>query len=308
MTDIQKPFIKWVGGKTQIINDIISRFPTEMNNYHELFLGGGSVLLALLSYQRQGKIRVREAIYAYDINNKLINLFKNVQNNHEQLYGYIKEYVGEYDSIAGNVINRKPNTIEEAKTSKESYYYWMRKKYNQLDIDEHSIEHSALFMIINKTCFRGIYREGPNGYNVPYGHPAKTPQIITLEQLRDISILIKDVKFIHSDFSDAIKNVTEGDFVYLDPPYAPENSTSFVGYSVDGFSLNRHVELFAEIKKLKTKFVMSNAKVALVTEAFKDEGEDGNGCVVYNTIDIKARRAINSKKPESVTTEVIIYN
>jgi DNA adenine methylase len=308
MTDIQKPFIKWVGGKTQIINDIISRFPTEMNNYHELFLGGGSVLLALLSYQRQGKIKVREAIYAYDINNKLINLFKNVQNNHEQLYGYIKEYVGEYDSIAGNVINRKPNTIEEAKTSKESYYYWMRKKYNQLDIDEHSIEHSALFMIINKTCFRGIYREGPNGYNVPYGHPAKTPQIITLEQLRDISILIKDVKFIHSDFSDAIKNVTEGDFVYLDPPYAPENSTSFVGYSVDGFSLNRHVELFAEIKKLKTKFVMSNAKVALVTEAFKDEGEDGNGCVVYNTIDIKARRAINSKKPESVTTEVIIYN
>jgi DNA adenine methylase len=304
MTDIQKPFIKWVGGKTQIINDIISRFPTEMNNYHELFLGGGSVLLALLSLQKQNKIRIDNKIYAYDINNKLINLYKNIQNNHTVLYEYIKQYIDEYDSIEGiegiegDVINRKPNNIEEAKTSKESYYYWMRKKYNELSIDTDSAEHAALFMVINKTCFRGIYREGPNGYNVPYGHYTKTPQVITEIQLNDISSLIKDVKFIHSDFSDSIKNVTEGDFVYLDPPYAPENNTSFVGYNADGFGLNKHIELFEEIKKLKTKFVMSNSKVDLVTEAFKD----------YNSIDIIARRAINSKKPQSVTTEVIIYN
>jgi DNA adenine methylase len=301
MTDIQKPFIKWVGGKTQIINDIISRFPTEMNNYHELFLGGGSVLLALLSLQKQNKIKIDNEIYAYDINNKLINLYKNIQNNHTVLYEYIKQYIDEYDSIEGiegDVINRKPNNIEEAKTSKESYYYWMRKKYNELSIDTDSAEHAALFMVINKTCFRGIYREGPNGYNVPYGHYTKTPQVITEIQLNEISNLIKDVKFIHSDFRNSIKNVTEGDFVYLDPPYAPENNTSFVGYNADGFGLNKHIELFEEIKKLKTKFVMSNSKVELVTEAFKD----------YNTIDIKARRAINSKKPESVTTEVIIYN
>ena len=298
MTGIQKPFIKWVGGKTQIINDIISRFPIVINNYHELFLGGGSVLLALLSLQKQNKIRIDNEIYAYDINNKLINLYKNIQNNHMILYEYIKQYVDEYDSIKGDVINRKPNNIEEAKTSKESYYYWMRKKYNELSIDTDSAEHAALFMVINKTCFRGIYREGPNGYNVPYGHYAKTPQVITEMQLNDISSLIKDVKFIHSDFSDSIANVKEGDFVYLDPPYAPENNTSFVGYNADGFSLNKHIELFEGIKKLKTKFVMSNSKVSLVTEAFKE----------YKSIDIKARRAINSKKPESVTTEVIIYN
>lgn len=298
MTDIQKPFIKWVGGKTQIINDIISRFPTEMNNYHELFLGGGSVLLALLSLQKQNKIRIDNEIYAYDINNKLINLYKNIQNNHTVLYEYIKQYIDEYDSIEGDIINRKPNNIEESKTSKESYYYWMRKKYNELSIDTDSAEHAALFMVINKTCFRGIYREGPNGYNVPFGHYTKTPQVITETQLNDISSLIKDVKFIHSDFSDSIKNVKEGDFVYLDPPYAPENNTSFVGYNADGFGLNKHIELFEEIKNLKTKFVMSNSKVELVTEAFKD----------YKSIDIKARRAINSKKPGSVTTEVIIYN
>ena len=298
MTGIQKPFIKWVGGKTQIINDIISRFPIVINNYHELFLGGGSVLLALLSLQKQNKIRIDNEIYAYDINNKLINLYKNIQNNHMILYEYIKQYVDEYDSIKGDVINRKPNNIEEAKTSKESYYYWMRSKYNKLSIDTDSAEHAALFMVINKTCFRGIYREGPNGYNVPYGHYAKTPQVITEMQLNDISSLIKDVKFIHSDFSDSIANVKEGDFVYLDPPYAPENNTSFVGYNADGFGLNKHIELFERIKKLKTKFVMSNSKVSLVTEAFKE----------YKSIDIKARRAINSKKPESVTTEVIIYN
>jgi DNA adenine methylase len=298
MTDIQKPFIKWVGGKTQIINDVISRFPIVINNYHELFLGGGSVLLALLSLQKQNKIRIDNEIYAYDINNKLINLYKNIQNNHTVLYEYIKQYIDEYDIIDGDVINRKPNNIEEAKTSKESYYYWMRKKYNELSIDTDSAEHAALFMVINKTCFRGIYREGPNGYNVPYGHYAKTPQVITEMQLNDISSLIKDVKFIHSDFSNSIENVKEGDFVYLDPPYAPENNTSFVGYNADGFGLNKHIELFEEIKKLKTKFVLSNSKVDLVTEAFKD----------YKSIDIKARRAINSKKPQSVTTEVIIYN
>jgi len=298
MTDIQKPFIKWVGGKTQIINDVISRFPIVINNYHELFLGGGSVLLALLSLQKQNKIRIDNEIYAYDINNKLINLYKNIQNNHTVLYEYIKQYIDEYDIIDGDVINRKPNNIEEAKTSKESYYYWMRKKYNELSIDTDSAEHAGLFMVINKTCFRGISREGPNGYNVPYGHYAKTPQVITEMQLNDISSLIKDVKFIHSDFSNSIENVKEGDFVYLDPPYAPENNTSFVGYNADGFGLNKHIELFEEIKKLKTKFVLSNSKVDLVTEAFKD----------YKSIDIKARRAINSKKPQSVTTEVIIYN
>ena len=97
----------------------------------------------------------------------------------------------------------------------------------------------------------------------------------------------------------SIKNVKKGDFVYLDPPYAPENDKSFVGYVADGFGLKMHNSLFDSIKKLKNvKFVMSNAKVELVTDNFKE----------YNCEDIIARRAINSKKPGSTTTEVIIYN
>jgi DNA adenine methylase len=294
---IQKPFLKWIGGKTQIIKDIISKIPIEINNYHELFLGGGSVLLAVLSLQKQNKIVIKNKIYVYDINSTLINVYKHIQTNKDELYQFINLYITEYDGITGSIINRKPTSMDEAKTSKESYYYWIRKKYNKMDKD--TIECSALFMFINKTCFRGMYREGPNGYNVPYGHYKKTPTIISKTDLNYISDLIKDVEFKHSSFIDSIKKVKDGDFVYLDPPYAPETANSFVGYVAGGFNLEMHKLLFTEIKKLdKIKFVMSNAKVELVIDNFKE----------YNCENIIARRAINSKKPGSTTTEVIIYN
>ena len=319
---LQKPFLKWVGGKTQIISDIISKIPKEMNNYHEMFLGGGSVLLALLSLEKQGKINIKGKVYAYDINKDLINVYKNVQHNYEELHNILSSYFKEYDSITGNETNRKPENIDEAKTSKESYYYWIRNKYNT--IDKNSIECSALFMFINKTCFRGMYREGPNGYNVPYGHYKTTPALLSKEQLKDISDLIKDVAFIDSSFIDSFKNVKENDFVYLDPPYATKESKqeeieleqsmlennntkktkskkskAFVNYVADGFNIEKHILLFNEIKRHKNiKFVMSNAKVDLVMDYFKE----------YNCQEIQARRAINAKKPGSTTTEVIIYN
>lgn len=296
---IQKPFLKWIGGKTQIIDKIVEKFPSEMESYHELFLGGGSVLLALLSLQRENRIVIKGKIYAYDINEILINVYKNIQKNKDMLFEYVTKYITTYDKIKGDEVNRAPKTIAEAMSSKESYYYWLRKKFNK--ISKNSVKHSALFMFLNKTCFRGVYREGPNGFNVPYGHYKRTPTIITKEDLYYISDLIKDVKFIQSDFRKSIQNVNQGDFVYLDPPYAPENVLSFVKYTKNGFDLDTHKRLFCDIKKLNKKgikFVMSNSKVKLVTNSF--EG--------YNTDDILARRAINSKKPGSTTTEVIIYN
>ena len=292
-----KPILKWVGGKTQIIDTIISKIPKDINNYHELFLGGGSVLLAVLSLQKQNKITIKNKIYAYDINRVLIRVYKDIQTNKDELYKYIEYYINEYDNITGNKVNRKATTIEEAKTSKESYYYWIRNKYNQ--IDKETVECSALFMFINKTCFRGMYREGPNGYNVPYGHYKKTPTIITKENLNYISELIQEVEFIDSRFEDSIKDITDDDFVYLDPPYAPENDKSFVGYVADGFSLEMHNRLFDSIKELKNiKFVMSNANVELVTDNFID----------YKCENIIARRAIHSKNPGATSKEVIIYN
>lgn len=294
---LQKPFLKWVGGKTQIIDHILHKFPTEINNYHEIFLGGGSVLFALLSLCNQNKIVVNGNIYAYDINESLIYVYKNIQQNHEKLYTYVQHYISMYDSIVGNVINRKPTTIEEAKTSKESFYYWMRMKFNSME--KKSVESSALFIILNKTCFRGIYREGPNGYNVPYGHYKKTPRIFTLNELNSIHELIQNVIFIHIDFIGSFDNIDEEDFVYLDPPYAPENDKSFVGYVQNGFDLDLHLTLFDKIKKWNNiKFIMSNAKVDLVMNHFKN----------YQFDEIIVRRPINSKHPESKTKEVIIYN
>jgi DNA adenine methylase len=295
----QKPFIKWVGGKTQIIHNIIQQIPSEMNNYHELFLGGGSVLLAVLSLKKDNKITIKNKIYAYDINKQLINLYKNIQTNKEELFKHLTTYINEYKTLTGDVINRKPLTLDEAKTSKESYYYWIRKIFNTMD--KETIEYSALFIFINKTCFRGVYRVGPNGFNVPYGHYKNTPAFITKIELDNISDLIKDVIFICDDFKNSIKKIQKGDYVYLDPPYAPINKNSFVGYTKDGFDLETHNKLFdgiIELDKKKIKFTMSNAKVNLVTNHFKN----------FKCEELIAKRAINSKKPGSTTIEVLISN
>jgi len=296
---LQKPFMKWLGGKSQIINEIIKKVPKKINNYHEIFLGGGSVLLAVLSLEKAGEIVIKNKVYAYDLNEPLINIYKNIQSNKDELFEYITQYITEYDNITGESVNRSPATVEEAKTSKESYYYWIRSMFNSMD--KNTIEYSAVFMFLNKTCFRGVYREGPKGFNVPYGHYKNTPTIITKVELDTISELIKDVEFICGDFRKSMLNIKKGDYVYLDPPYAPETKTSFVKYTKEGFDLECHTALINEIKKIKSKnikFAMSNSKVTLITENFDD----------CNMDDIIARRAINSKNPESVTTEVIIYN
>ena len=95
----KKPFLKWVGGKTQIIHTLVKYFPTEMDNYHELFLGGGSVLLALLSLQRDKKIKINGKLYAYDFNEALINVYKNIQTNKDELFDVLSKYVNIYDNI-----------------------------------------------------------------------------------------------------------------------------------------------------------------------------------------------------------------
>ena len=314
---LQKPILKWVGGKTQIIEDIINKFPKKMNNYYELFLGGGSVLLALLSLQKQGLVTIKNKIYVYDINHSLINFYKFVQSNPELLYEKIESYKNQYDSISQFNINidnaddlnkneiktlktkyRNPKTIEEALSSKESYYYMMRNKFNTSI--KTSIENAALFIFLNKTGFRGMYRETSKGFNIPFGN-YKNPTIVSKSELLYISDLIKDVEFSCCNFETSIENLKTGDFVYLDPPYFPESAKSFVSYVKDGFGINNHKKLFEQINELnkeKIKFVLSNSKVEFVTKYFKK----------YNIQEILAKRCINSKKPNSKAMEVIIYN
>ena len=296
---MQKPFLKWAGGKTQILDEILKTIPNEINNYHEIFLGGGSVLLAVLSLQKENQIKINGTIYASDANKGLITLYQNIQKNNKKVYIHLKHYWETYDGISGNIINRKPSTIEEAKTSKESYYYWVRDRFNSME--QYTYEHSAIFIFLNKMGFRGLYREGPNGFNVPFGHYKKTPTMITLDELKSISELIKDVVFTHQDCSESLKKAVEGDYVYMDPPYVPEKSTSFVGYTQDGFPLEKHKELFANILELKSqniKFALSNSSVELVLKTLAS-------CTI---IEIKAKRAIHSKNPGEKTKEVIITN
>ena len=300
--EIPRPLLKWVGGKGQIIDKILKKIPLKMNNYHELFIGGGSVLLMILWAQKNNYIHIENKIHAYDLNEALISTYKQIQTNKEGLYEEINKIIDEFSKCdeTGNV-DRKPETIESAKTSKESYYYWIRKLYNA-EKDKTSILSSAYFIFMNKTGFRGMYREGPNGFNIPYGN-YKKPKIIDKEELDYISELIQDVEFHHSDFSESFKNI-EGvnNFIYLDPPYAPENDTSFVGYTKDGFDINQHKKLFENLKKASEKnmIMMSNANVPLMREHIPVE------TFTYEVIN--CRRSINSKDPSAKTEEVIITN
>lgn len=300
----QKPFLKWLGGKTQIINHIISKLPPEINSYHELFLGGGSVLLTILQLQKQNKITINKNINAYDINYKLINTYNHVQKNPVQLFNIIQSYINKYNQIKNLNEDKKITAIEKKKlnqdncnTSKEKYYYWMRNKFNIIDKD--SIECAALFIIINKLCFRGMYREGPDGFNVPFGNYKKTPTLFSMNELNSLSKLIENVQFVCLDYKKSINNIENNDFVYLDPPYFPNNDKSFVHYVKNGFNIDDHNDLFNKIKNFKNiKFILSNSDVSYV----KDK------CNEFKIQTIEARRAINSKDPSSMTNELLIHN
>ena len=300
---VPKPILKWVGGKTQIIDKLIADFPIEINNYREAFLGGGSVLLTLLSYVKNGVIKIHGNIYAYDLNEPLIYIYKNIQTHHHELYDTLQKIITDFNGCGNGEINRNPKNIEEAKIAKENYYYWIRNEYNKLCLNgKKDILGSAMFIFLNKTCFRGVFRVGPRGFNVPYGH-YNNPEIINKEHLEEIHNLIQNVIFECCDFNTSLTKVEPNDFVYLDPPYAPETDTSFVGYTENGFNIDNHNNLFKLIHILtdaNKKIMLSNADVKLVRENFTNEK--------YNTLSILCKRSINSKNPDAKTKEVIIKN
>ena len=300
---IPKPILKWVGGKTQIIDKLITDFPVEIYNYREAFLGGGSVLLTLLSYVKSGVIKIQGNIYAYDLNEPLIYIYKNIQTRHNELYDILQTIITDFNECGNGEINRTPTNITQAKIAKENYYYWIRSEYNKLCLtDKKSILGSAMFIFLNKTCFRGVFRVGPKGFNVPYGH-YNNPEIINKEHLEEIHNLIQNVVFECCDFNTSLTIVEPNDFVYLDPPYAPETDTSFVGYTENGFNIENHNNLFKLIHILtetNKKIMLSNADVSLVRENFTNEK--------YSTLSILCKRSINSKNPDAKAKEVIIKN
>ena len=299
--DIPRPLLKWVGGKGQIIDKLLKNVPNKINNYHEIFVGGGSVLIMILWAREKGFITIDGSINVYDLNKALIGTYINIKEKKDELFKKTNKLETVFNSCELDNGDRKPQTEEEALKSKESYYYWIRQQYNEQK-DKLSVLSSAYFIFLNKTGFRGMYREGPNGYNIPYGN-YKNPKILDKDELEYISSLISDVNFIHSDFSESLNGIQDDDnFVYLDPPYAPENDKSFVGYTKDGFGIKQHELLFNLSKTVseKNKIMMSNANVQLIRDNLSPE--------IYNYEVVSCRRAINSKDPGAKTEEVIITN
>lgn len=267
-----KPFLKWAGGKTDTIHLLSKYFPTQMDNYYEPFLGGGSVLLYLLSKCSSQEIDIRH-FYVNDINETLIFLYICIQKNIEELLHHLSILQQEY--------------YEE---NQQEYYYTKRNEYNQQK--ENSIYKSALFLFLNKTCFRGLYREGKNGFNVPFGHYKKV-SIYHKDQMYTLHKLFNQYHVVFSsfDYRDFLSNV-DG-FVYLDPPYVPITSTSFSSYTKKEFS---HKEFFAFLHTLDTPFVLSNSYSTLVLKECKN----------YKIKKIQSKRRIHSKCPQSKEYEVIV--
>jgi DNA adenine methylase len=292
--ELVKPCLKWVGGKTQIITDVLNNFPKIITNYFEPFVGGGSVLFAFLSYVKAEKITVSGKVYVSDFNPLLIDLYKEIQSHPAKLILEVKQLRDAFNRCTGTTVNRAPTTLVEAMSSQESFYYWIRSTFNESPT-------SAMFLFLNKTCFRGVYREGPHGFNVPYGHYTN-PSILDDDHIYTLSYLIKDVKFYYASFTESLLHPKAGDFVYLDPPYAPETATSFVGYTADGFD-DYHATLFTmchTLSKKGVKLLMSNADVKLVKDAFPDPP--------YTTTIISCKRSIDSKDPSKRTNEVLVKN
>jgi DNA adenine methylase len=257
---IVKPLVRWLGSKNLIINFIIDKFPTEINNYYEIFVGGGSVLFTFLSYVKKGIIKLNHKVYAYDITEGLIYFYKNIQTNPNEVYDQTMEYVNKYKSY------KNDNLI----TSKENYYYTIRQKYVNLP-NKKSINASAMFLFLNKTCFKGVYREGLHGYNSPFGFCDDIE--LNKNHLLNISELIKDVTFECLNFKKSIDNPNPFDFVYLDPPYVPNKVTALNGFTRYNFKGEDHKKLFDKIHNLtnnNVKILLSNSNSNLVIDNFID--------------------------------------
>ena len=300
------PILKWAGGKTQIIKEVTDKFPLEFNNYYESFIGGGSVFLELLKLIEVNKIKVNGNIYLNDLNSDLINLYSIIKEDTSILFSnidglvnnYNKAEMVEYEPRHKYNINLEESIEEYIKKSKSDVYYYYRDLYNTTD---DSNLKSALFLFLNKTCYRGLFREGPNGFNVPFGNYV-SPTIYNKDEILELHKLFNkyDVKFENLDFEKFSENIKKDDFVYFDPPYYPLKKTSFTSYKDDSFH-DKHEVLFKLCNKLnddEIKFVHSNSYCKFNLDKYKN----------YNIEKINCKRRINSKKPEDKDFEVIINN
>ena len=243
-----KPFVKWVGGKGQLIDEIEKAFRAKgakvFNKYAEPMVGGGALFFRMLS-----KYNFKE-FYISDINPELINAYTVIKQNVEILIERLNEMQMAF--LPFDEIGRK------------HYYYNIRDRFNTVALsDETSIEKAAYFIFLNKTCFNGLYRVNRNGlFNVPMGS-YKNPTICGADNLRNIHTALQNVTIACGDYTLSKSFIDNKTFVYLDPPYRPISETSaFTSYNRDAFDDNEQIRLakfIDEINETGAKIVLSNS-------------------------------------------------
>lgn len=289
-----KPFLKWAGGKTQILNEIKNYyiFNSEITKYVEPFIGGGAVLFDILN-----KYDLKD-VYISDINADLINAYSCIKYNVEELIINLEEMEREFLKL----------DIEKRK----EYYLLRRDEFNiiKFSSNDNIVKKSALMIFLNKTCFNGLYRVNKsNKFNVPFGD-YKNPKICDTVNLINISKKIKNVNIVCDDYKKSIDIIDKGTFVYIDPPYRPISLTSsFTSYSKDSFDDKEQIELSEfvnKINKIGAKFLLSNSdpKNYNSEDNFFDDLYSN-----YNINRIFANRSINSKgNLRNKITELLISN
>jgi DNA adenine methylase len=268
------PVVKWVGGKRQIIDEIMKYVPTNFSTYYEPFLGGGAVLFEL---------QPKKAV-VNDINAELMNIYVVIKKNVEELIDDLKQYKNE-----------------------KEYFYRIRERdrdkeqYNKLT----PVQRASRIIYLNKTCYNGLFRVNKNGeFNAPFGN-YKNPNIVNETTLRAVSAYFNKAKirFVCQDFQEALKNARKGAFVYLDPPYDPVSETSsFTGYYKGGFDRDEQISLKQVCDKLDKggiRFLLSNSATDFILDLYQD----------YRIEVIQAKRAINSKGDRrGDVDEVLVMN
>lgn len=265
------PIVKWVGGKRQLMYELEINMPKTYNRYFEPFIGGGALFFYLQP----------DNAYISDMNEELINLYQVVRDNVDELitdlqkHDISKEYFMEIRNIDRT----------------EEYQNWS------------NIQKASRFIYLNRTCFNGMYRVNSKGeFNVPFGH-YKNPRILDENNLINCSNLLQKTEIKHADFSEILKKVKKGDFVYFDPPYVPLSETSsFTSYTKDGFNIDMQFKLrdvCDELDSMGVKFLLSNSDTQFVNELYEN----------YNIKKVFASRQINANADgRGKITEVLVRN
>lgn len=269
------PFVKWAGGKRQLMDAIQKRMPNAYHTYYEPFVGGGAVIFGLLPSNA----------VINDSNKALINTYRQISDAPDV-------FLQEIERLDGAM-------WEDGK----KYYYALRKKYNdKLILEEFDAELAALFVFLNKHCFNGLYRVNGKGlFNVPYNNSRR--ESFGRESIQAVSAYLKGITILDGDFEAACINAGKGDFVFFDSPYAPLNPASFSSYTKEGFSLESHkrlAELFDELTRRGCSCMLTNHNTDLIHQLYGGKG--------YKIDVVPVKRMINSDAGNRVGEEVIIYN